>query len=293
MFDADAEEAKSMPEVPSLFIYEYPSLAGPPLGTYEPDLAALDAAAAEQLLALWVGILAAPQEDGSLLTVGNVFRYASRDAPGALHVLARWADESICLQRDEIATQLLRDGTYFRECHAAEPWIPFTDVLLWFQYEFDYGLVFLADRLSRAFLSPREQSHVFMLCQMLYTAIERNHLRERQAARRAFRKALPALLPGLQVAKKKPGYGWNKGQAHFFLTQHDHLFPTQFRLSPVSRHCVETLRQAIQAYKSQRGYFVAPRLDADVVLDDNMVFVPFGGSRTETDGSPNTSNPLA
>jgi hypothetical protein len=49
MCDAHTEEARSMPDSPSIFIYEYPSLAGPPLGTYEPDLAALDAAAAEQL----------------------------------------------------------------------------------------------------------------------------------------------------------------------------------------------------------------------------------------------------
>jgi hypothetical protein len=266
--------------IPSIFIYEYPSLAGPPLGTYEPDLIALDEAATGQLLALWVGVLADPQDDGSLLTVGNVFRYASTHVPGVLHVLAKLTDPSICLQRDEVATQLLRDGAYFRECHAEEPWIPFRDVLLWFQYESDYRLVFLADELSRTLLPPQDQSRVFMLCQMLYTAIERNHQHERKAARRAFRKALPTLLPGLQVAKKKPGHAWNKGQADFFLTQHKHLFPTQFRLRPVSQHCVETLRQAIHGYKSPRGYLVAPGLDADVVLDDNMVFVPFGDRQT-------------
>lgn len=265
-----------MSEVPSLFIYEYPSLGGPPLGTYEPDLTALDAQEAGQLMARWVAVLAAPEEDGSLFTVGNVFRYASEDTPGVLHVLARFADESICLQRDEVAAQLLRDGAYFRECHADEPWIPFMDVLPWFQYESNVRVLFVADGLSRAFLSPQDQSRVFMLCQMCFAAIDRNCRAERQAARRAFRKALPALLPGLQIAKKKPGYAWKKGVAHFFLSAQGKLFPTQFRLRPVSQHCIETLRQAIEGYKSPRGYIIAPGLEPEVVLDENMVFVPFG-----------------
>ena len=74
-----------------------------------------------------------------------------------------------------------------------------------------------------------------------------------------------------------------KGHADFFLTQQGQLLPTQFHLRPVCRTRVDQLRQAIQAYHSPRGYLVAPGLEADVVLDDNMVLVPFGGqSKGET-----------
>ena len=275
-----------MPQpVRSLLIYEYPSLAGPPLGTYEPDEAVLESPEACQMLAACVGILAHSQDDGTLLIVGQVFRYESKETPEPLHVLADAHGTAIRLQRDEVATQLLRDRRYFCEVHAAEPWIDFMDVLLWFQYESNIRLAFLADRLARTFLPPQDEMRVFMQCQMLVTAIERNRRQARQAARRAFRKALPDLLPGLQIAKKKPGYGWNKGHADFFLSQQAELYPTQLLYEPVSQTCVESLRQAIQGYHSPRGYLIAPGLDAEVVLDDTMVFVPFGDRRS-WDGAP-------
>ena len=98
---------------------------------------------------------------------------------------------------------------------------------------------------------------VFRPGQGLCPAIERNRRQERQALRRAFTKALPDLLPGTSIARKKPGYGWKKGRADFFLSQQADLCPTQLLRQPVSQTCVETLREAIQA-SQPRGYVVAP-----------------------------------
>ena len=191
--------------------------------------------------------------------------------------------QNIFLHRNEVATTLLPvSGAYFLECHAEDPWIALLDVVLWAQYESDIKLLFLADELARMFLPARQQERLFRLGQGLFPAIERNLRKERESTRRAFRKALPDLLPGLRIATKKPGSGWKKGRADFFLSQQAELYPTQLLCQAASQRCVESLREAMQAYKSPRGYLIAPGLGADVVLDDTMVFVPFGGQKEKT-----------
>src|SRR5262245_40968523 len=103
-------------DLPSILIYEYPSLAGPPLGIFEPDLDASAAASLREHPV--VGILAHTLDDGSLCYIGGVYRYELTLMPGALHVFVPFSDSGIWLQRDEVATQLLRDGAYFRKEHA-------------------------------------------------------------------------------------------------------------------------------------------------------------------------------
>jgi len=262
-------------EVPSLLIYEYPSLAGPPVGTYELQGEALQAVQTLQAQgATCAGMLAAQDEEEAWAMVGMVWCYPTRYGP--LHVLTQFADLSAWLKPREVATRLLKDGTYFLEATGDPAWLEFWDVALWFQYEADTGLPFLVYALAERFLSCEQQGRAWRLGQCLWPAVERNSRERRQAARRAFRKALPTLLPGLQIAKKKPGYGWKKGRADFFLSDAGRLCPAQFVLTKVAQSQITSLRQAMEAYQSPRGYLIAPGLEPEAALDENMVWVPFG-----------------
>ena len=245
--------------IPSVFIYEYPTMGGPPLGTYDLAGENLDDPEFRRVWCHCVGALAVSQDDGTLVAVGTVFRYRSAALGVSLDVLLCGEGETLCLHRDVVAATLFPTcGTEFRARYAEQPWVCLLDVLLWAQYESNLCLFVFADELARTFLSTEQQERVFRLGQGLCPAIERNRRQERQALRRAFTKALPDLLPGTSIARKKPGYGWKKGRADFFLSQQADLCPTQLLRQPVSQTCVETLREAIQAYHSPRGYVVAP-----------------------------------
>jgi hypothetical protein len=262
-------------EVQSIMIYEYPSLDGLPVATVEMEGAALQAVVAMQAHGVTCeGMLAFPEDGDGVALVGMVWGYPSTYGP--VHVLMRFGEDALWLQPREVAPLLKTGGTSFLKDHGDTPWMELWDVALWFQYEADYGLAFLVSMLADRFLPAAPQERAFRLGQCLFAAIERNYHGERQALRRALRKALPQLVPGTQIAKKKPGYGRGKGRAHFFLTQRDALLPTQLLTEPVSRAAVESLREAIQGYHSPRGYFFAPGLAGDVALDANMVLVPFG-----------------
>jgi len=137
--------------VPHVFIYEYPALGGPPLGTLDAAEELLEDQAALQAFGACVGLLAVPEEDEGYAIVGGVFRHDHERSTWALHVLVRWQGQGLALQRDEVA-QVLTNGAYFRERHAEEPWIDFFDVALWLQYESNYSLIFLMDEIARAFL---------------------------------------------------------------------------------------------------------------------------------------------
>ena len=206
--------------IPSVFIYEYPTLAGPLLGTYDLEGEHLDDPEIRRCSRQCVGALAVPQDDGRLVLVGTVFRYPTAALGIALDVLLSGDAQTLWLHRDTVAATLLpASGPHLLECYAEEPWVHLFDVVLWFQYESDIQLLFLADELARIFLPARQQERIFRLGQGLFPAIERNRRGERQALRRAFTHALPHLLPGMRIAQKKPGYGWKKGRADFFLSQ--------------------------------------------------------------------------
>jgi hypothetical protein len=184
--------------------------------------------------------------------------------------------EHIRIKREDVAHVLLKvTSQHFLEDHE-EPWVDFLDVVVMFQYESDYRLALLVDEIPRHFLPHWEARETFFrIGQMVFQCIKHNATQKRQALRRAFRKALPQLLPGATVARKKPGYALEKGHADFFLECQGKLCPTQLMTEPVSQNCVESLRKAIRGYHADTGYFFAPGIAEGVVLDDNMIFVQF------------------
>jgi hypothetical protein len=181
------------------------------------------------------------------------------------------------IKRDDVANVLLKVGSkYFLDEYKEQPWVDVLEVAVMFQYESDYALPFLVDRLTRRFLpESNERGTFFRLSQMLLTCIAQNRQRDQQALRRAFRKALPHLLPGATIAKKKPGDALKNGRADFFLERQGKLIPSRLMIEPVSQHCVDALRKAIRGYQAETGYFFSPGIAEGVVLDDNMIFVQF------------------
>jgi hypothetical protein len=258
-------------------VYEYPHMGGLPLGTVEPEEDILQNAGA---LAAWRAcecILAIDREEGGVLIFGHVFKhYVDGDAQRCIHALIGGNGENLCLKREDVAHVLLKaTGQHFLKEHQ-ELWVDFLDVVVWFQYESNFMLALWMDEIVRRFIPDEAMGKFFQLSQMVYQCTQRNCGKKRQALRRAFRKALPQLLPGATIARKKPGYALKKGHADFFLEREGKLSPTQLLDEPVSQNCVESLRKAILGYQAETGYFVAPGIEEGVALDDNMVFVEFG-----------------
>jgi len=263
--------------VPPLFVYEYPHIEGPPLGVLEPDE---DLLKNPDAMAMWrecVCLLAVEHEESDVDIIGSVFKHSLDDDKRFIHVFVSGGDDGhVCIKREDVAHVLLKVTSKHFLAHHEDPWVDLLDVIVMFQYESDYRLAFVVDEITRRFLPKWDARRTFFrLGQMVFQCIERNSYKERQALRRALRKALPQLVPGATIAKKKPGYAFKNGRADFFLEHQGKLIPTQLMTDPVSQYCVESLRKAITGHKAQRGYFFAPGIAEGVVLDDTMIFVHF------------------
>jgi hypothetical protein len=283
--DTQLSRLKRIPHdnVPTLCLYEYPSMEGTPLERIAPDAAIVKN---PYLLAHWREcqcLLGVEQEAGGVQIVGGVYKYSLNVTKPCMHVLVSCGDAThLSLKRDEVAQVLLNvTRPYFLE-HYEEPWVDFLDVVLLFQYESKYRLAFMVEDIPRRFLPQGDaRGTFFRLGQMILGCIDLNASKEYKALRRAFEHALPQLLPGVTVAEKKPGYAANKGYADCFLERQGALMPTQLRTDPVSPQCVESLRTAIRGYKAETGYFFAPGMQEGVILDANMIFVHFAPSIAE------------
>ena len=270
--------------IPTLFIYTVRDFGGMPIGTLSPDEAGMNNPAVMETWNKTLGLIGIEPEDldydGLPLIVGSVFEYEMRKG-GTFRYMVSWVDDppTILLHKGDIAKFLKVSGKTFLDEYQDMVWVELRNVVLWFQFEYDLGLPFLLTMLIKEVgMEVDERGLYFRLGQMACACVYRNMEKRNQSLRYSFRKDLPTLMDGMEIAKKKPGTAAMTGFADVYLAREGQLYPAQVLAFAATQHRINGLSNFMEHYQQAKGYIFAPGLEADAVLPENIELIEYHGN---------------
>jgi hypothetical protein len=247
-------------QIPTLFIYTARDFGGIPIGTLSPDEAAMNNPAVLETWNKTLGLIGIEPEDddydGPPLIVGSVFEYEMVKG-GTFRYMVSWVDDSptILLHKGDIARFLKVSGKTFLDEYQDMVWVELRNVALWFQFEYDLGLPFLLTMLIKEVgMEVDERGLYFRLGQMACACVYRNQEKGNQSLRLCFRKDLPTLMDGMEIAKKKPGNASMTGFADVYLAREGQLYPAQVLPFAATQHRINGLSNYMEHYQQAKGY---------------------------------------